>query len=59
MANSVTDWKNCRYGGPPGGNGHLVPAEKMTHMVCGKVTITICEDCKARKMATQKNERRK
>ena len=57
MANSITDWKNCRYGGPPGGNGHLVPSAKMMSMMAGKVRINICEECKALKLKRKKGER--
>lgn len=57
MPASITDWKNCRYGGPPGGDGHRVPAAKMTRMVRGTITIVICTDCKARKIEQQKGQR--
>lgn len=61
MTNSITDWKNCLYGGAPDGKfrGHRVEAHKMTTMVRNKTTVIhLCVDCKAKKIEENQPERK-
>ena len=56
MSNVITDWKSCLYGGTPGGNGHRVHPDKMTKLhVDGKI-LTLCVDCRDRKLLARKAE---
>ena len=51
-----TNTKHCRWGGKPGGVGHIVSADKMTVMEIKGNIYHLCEDCKARKLRSLKKE---
>ena len=56
MSDVFTNYKNCLYGGEPGGNGHRVRADQMTKMMSNYNVIHLCEDCKDKRLALRRKK---